>query len=63
MIQAVAASSLADLHDNASIPMIINACRRAPADAASAIARALLDFNDPEAQRAAKEFRPAKAPR
>lgn len=61
MIQADAASSLADLHDRASIPMIIEACRRAPADAAFAIAPALLDFDDPEAQRAANQFRPAKA--
>lgn len=59
MIQADAALSLADLHDKASIPMIIEVCRRAPADEAFAIADALHHFDEPEAQRAAKEFRPA----
>jgi len=61
MIQADAAMALADLHDKASIAMIIQACRRAPADTAFAIADALLHFDDPEAQRAANEFRPVKA--
>ncbi len=38
----------------------MEACKQAPADAAMAISRSLLDFNDPNAQAAAKVFRPGK---
>jgi HEAT repeat protein len=60
MTQTAAAKGLAELQDRASIPLIMEACRQAPADAAMAISRSLLDFNDPNAQAAAKEFRPEK---
>ncbi len=60
MIQTAGARGLAELQDKSSIPLIIEACELAPADAAAAIARPLLDFNDPKAQAAAKEFRPEK---
>ncbi len=61
MIQTFAAQGLAELQDKASIPLIIEACREAPADAAVVIARSLLDFNDPQAQSAARAFRPPQA--
>jgi HEAT repeat protein len=57
MIQTFAADGLAKLKNKASIPLIIQACRQAPADAAMVIARSLLDFDDPQAQSAAKTFR------
>jgi thiazole synthase ThiGH ThiG subunit len=56
MIQAFAAEQLAKVHDKASIPLIVDACRRAPAGAAQAIASGLSAWNDPDAQKAAKEF-------
>jgi HEAT repeat protein len=56
-IQMHAALGLRELQDKASIPLIIEACQRAPADAAAAIARfSLAYFDDPQAQEAAKEF-------
>lgn len=60
LIEALAADGLAQLQDKASIPLIIQACQLAPAGAAIAIARPLLDFDDPQAQSAAKEFRPPR---
>ncbi len=63
LIQASAALELAQLQDKDSIPMIIQACEEAPADAAFAIARSLLDFNTPEAQSAAKRFWTPQPPR
>ena len=60
MIQIFAAQELAKLQDKASIPLIIEACRRAPADVASAIAaHSLARFDDSTAQSAAKAFPPA----
>jgi hypothetical protein len=64
MVQALAAGGLAKIPDKASIPLIIAACQKAPADVAFAISRAsLVDFNDPEAQKAAKIFADALPPR
>jgi HEAT repeat protein len=61
MIQTFAAQGLAELQDKASIPFIVEACRRAPADEARAIAAfSLARFDDPVAKNAAKEFMPAK---
>jgi len=56
MVEAVAADGLAILKDKDSIPLIVEACKRAPAEAASAIAMSLLQFHDPEAQRAAEPY-------
>jgi HEAT repeat protein len=58
LIQAVAAKGLAKLQDNASVPIIIAACQKAPADAAPAIAEALVYFDDPQAQIAAGMYLP-----
>jgi HEAT repeat protein len=58
MIQAVAAKGLAKLLDKDSIPLIIEACQRAPMDAAPGIAEALVYFDDPQAQMAAEKFLP-----
>lgn len=60
-IQTFAALGLAGLQDKASIPLIIQVCRMAPADAAFGIANvSLARWNDPQAQAAAKEFQPVK---
>ena len=58
MISATAATSLAALQDKDSIPLIIDACRRAPASASPAIATALVYFDDPEARRAVDTYMP-----
>jgi hypothetical protein len=55
-VQAVAAKGLAKLRDTNSVPMIIAACKKAPAQAAELIARALVFFDDPGAQAAAETF-------
>ena len=48
MIAIMAAKGLAVIQDNDSIPFIIDACRKAPSDAAIAIADSLIYFDDPE---------------
>jgi HEAT repeat protein len=59
LIQAFAAKGLALVQDKESIPLIIEACRKAPADVSVAIAQALPYFDDdPLAQRAANTFLP-----
>jgi HEAT repeat protein len=63
MIEIAGSMELGRLHDAASIPLIIQACELAPpGDLAASIARGLLDFNTPEAQNAAKRFRPEQKP-
>jgi len=57
MIQIMAATGLAEIGDKSSIPWIIDACRKSPANA-EAIAQALVYFDDSEAQRAVDEFIP-----
>jgi hypothetical protein len=57
-IEIAAALGLAEIGDKDSIPLIIEACKRAPADAAAAIAQALVYFDDPAAQRAVDQFIP-----
>ncbi len=59
ILQVFSARGLAQLQDKASIPLIVAACEQAPAGVAAAIARWLLDFNDPEAKSGAKVFLPA----
>ena len=58
MMQTEAAYGLAAAQDGASIPLIIGACKRAPAEAASLIATSLAYFNDPEAQSAVDRYVP-----
>lgn len=58
LMEAASAMGLAELKDKDSIPLIVEACKRAPTDAAGAIAMALLQFNDPEAQVAAEPYLP-----
>jgi hypothetical protein len=57
VIQAMAAKGLAKLQDKESIPLIIAACQKSPGGA-SAIAEALVYFDDPQAQNAAGEYMP-----
>ncbi|MFZ0960168.1 MAG: hypothetical protein WAO35_04630 [Terriglobia bacterium] len=54
----MSALGLAQIGDKDSIPFIIQACKRAPADAVIAIARSLVYFDDPQAQKAAGEYVP-----
>jgi hypothetical protein len=56
VIEYVAAEGLAEAQERASIPLIIAACNKAPKEAASAISRALVFFNDPTAQAAASQY-------
>ena len=58
LMEAFSAMGLAELKDKDSIPLIVEACKRAPADAAYAIAMSLLEFHDPLAQAAAEPFLP-----
>jgi PBS lyase HEAT-like repeat len=58
MIEIAAAEGLAELQDKESIPLIIQACERAPAEAAGVIAQSLVYFDDPEAQGAVDRYIP-----
>jgi hypothetical protein len=58
MVQIMAALGLAEIGDKASIHSIIDACKKAPADPAAAMAEALIYFDDPEAQAAVDKFVP-----
>lgn len=58
MIQTAAAQGLAAVQDKGSIPLIIDACKRAPAESAAAIATTLVYFDDPEAQAAVDKYLP-----
>ena len=55
-----AAQGLAQIQDQESISLIVDACRRAPAEAASEIARALVYFDTPQAQEAVNKYLPDK---
>jgi hypothetical protein len=57
-IEIMAALGLADLGDKGSIPLITEACGKAPAEAAAAIAQALVYFDDPAAQSAVDQYIP-----
>src|SRR5260370_39289585 len=46
MIEIMGAMGLAKIQDKESIPWIIEACRRAPAEAAAVIAESLIYFDD-----------------
>jgi HEAT repeats len=56
LIQAFAARGLAQIQDKNSIPLIVEACRRAPAEVAGPIADALVYFDDSQAQGAAEIY-------
>lgn len=56
LIRSNAARGLAKIGDRDSIPLIIDACKSAPRDAAVTIAWALAYFDDPTAQAAAQTF-------
>jgi len=58
LLEAIAALGLVELKDRDSIPLIVEACKRAPKDAAGAIAMSLLRFHDAEAQAAAEPYLP-----
>ena len=58
MIQSMAAKGLAKLDDKDSIPVIVAACAKAPAEISPAIAEALVYFDDPRAQSAAERYLP-----
>ena len=59
MIEIAAAMGLAEIGDKDSIPLIVDACRKAPADAAAVIAeKSLVYFDDNSAQSAVDQFIP-----
>jgi HEAT repeat protein len=58
MVEAASATGLVMLKDRDSIPLILEACKRAPVEMAGAIAMSLLEFHDPEAQNAAEPYLP-----
>ena len=58
MIEIAGAMGLAEIGDNNSIPYIIEACKRAPAEAAAAIAGSLVYFDDNSAQSAVDQYIP-----
>jgi hypothetical protein len=58
MIEIAAANGLADIQDKDSIPLIIEACKKAPAAAAGLIAEPLIYFDDAEAQSAVDTYVP-----
>jgi HEAT repeats len=61
MIETMAALGLAEIQDKDSIPLIIEACKRAPAEAAAVMAESLVYFDDAEAQRAVDTYIPKDA--
>jgi hypothetical protein len=59
IVEGIAAEGLAELHDTASIPLIVAACRKAPAEVAESMAtHSLLQFGDPTAADEATNFIP-----
>ena len=58
MVEIAAAMGLAEIGDKDSIPFIIDACKKVPAEAAAAIAESLVYFNDDTAQSAVDQYIP-----
>ena len=58
MIEIAAAKSLAEIQDKDSIPLIIEACKKAPAAAAALIAEPLIYFDDAQAKSAVDRYMP-----
>ena len=63
VIAAFAANGLAAIQDEASIPLIILACKRSHPDEAETIARSLIYFDDADAQSAADLYLPKELAR
>ena len=61
MVEIFAAKGLAEIGDEGSVPFMIEACKRAPPDAATAIAMSLVYFDDPKAQEAVDKYLPKQA--
>jgi hypothetical protein len=61
IVEALGAKGLAKLQDRESIPLIIEACEKAPLYAKIAIAEPLVFFNDSRAQSAAERFIPDRS--
>lgn len=59
--ESAAAEGLADLHDEGSIPLIVNASARSSKDCASTIAKPLVYFDSSDAQRAVDLYVPKEA--
>ena len=57
-IEAYAAQGLAEAKDADSVPLIVEACRRAPPAWKGGIAQWLVYFDDPDAQRAVDQYVP-----
>jgi HEAT repeat protein len=57
-VQAEAARGLANIGDKASVPLIVEACSRVPAEAAAQIALPLVYFDDESAQKAVAQYVP-----
>jgi HEAT repeat protein len=58
MVEIAAALGVAEIGDKDSIPFIIEACKKAPADVAAVIAKSLVYFDRAEAQSAVDKFIP-----
>jgi HEAT repeats len=58
MVETAASMGLAEIGDKDSIPLIIDACRKAPADSAAVIAAFLVYFDDNTAQTAVDQYIP-----
>ena len=56
MIETAAANGLAEIQDKESIPLVIEACKKAPPAAAALIAESLVYFDDAEAQSAVDTY-------
>jgi hypothetical protein len=57
-IEIAAALGLAQFQDKDSVPLIIEACHKAPAEVAVVMARSLVYFDNAEAQKTVDEFMP-----
>jgi HEAT repeat protein len=58
MLEDAAADGLAKIQDRDSIPLLIEACERAPADARLGLAEALASFDSPDALKTAQKYLP-----
>ncbi len=56
MMVKLAADGLAQAKDKDSVPLIIDACKRALASAAELLAESLVYFDDPDAQKAVDQY-------
>ncbi len=56
MVQAAAASGLAELDDEGAIPLIIAACEKAPKEISSLMGESLIYFDNDTAQKAVDQY-------